>query len=128
MVPAIGTVVAGVNTRMGVMVVPATWDARVMDVKAVIAVGVTEEAVMARALTPTDKPASALDDIWKPAVTAARAPPRVSPVRVMVMDAVPVAAPAVVRTMVVLVDVAAAVEVAVKDPTLLVMEETVPKK
>jgi hypothetical protein len=46
----------------------------------------------------------------------------------MVIAAVPDAAPPVVRTMVVLVDVAAGVEVAVKDPMLLVMEATVPKK
>ncbi len=46
----------------------------------------------------------------------------------MVIAEVPVAAPAVVRTMVVLVDVAAGEEVAVKDVTPLVMEETVPKK
>jgi hypothetical protein len=46
----------------------------------------------------------------------------------MVIAEVPDAAPAVVRTMVVLVDVAAGVEVAVKDVTVLVMEPTVPKK
>ena len=46
----------------------------------------------------------------------------------MVIAEVPDAAPAVVRTMVVLVDVAAGVEVAVKDVTLLAMEDTVPKK
>ena len=46
----------------------------------------------------------------------------------MVMDPVPVAAPPVVRTMVVLVDVAAGEEVAVKDVTPLAMEVTVPKK
>ena len=46
----------------------------------------------------------------------------------MVMATVPVAAPAVVSTMVVLVAVAAGVEVAVKSVTLLVMEDTDPKK
>ena len=46
----------------------------------------------------------------------------------MVIAAVPDAAPPVVRTMVVLVDVAAGVEVAVKDVTVLAMEDTVPKK
>ena len=65
MVCPLGTVVAGVNTRTGATVVPANWDARVMDVKAVIV------DVMARALTPTDKPESVLDDILKPPVTAA---------------------------------------------------------
>ncbi len=46
----------------------------------------------------------------------------------MVIAEVPDAAPEVVRTMVVLVDVAAGVDVAAKDVTLLAMEETVPKK
>jgi len=67
MVPPIGTVVAGVNTRTGVTVSPAAWDARVMDVKAVITVA----AVMAAALTPAVKVTSLLDDILKPAVAAA---------------------------------------------------------
>ena len=84
--------------------------------------------VMARALTPADNTASALDDIWKPAVTAARAPPRVSPVRVMVIAAVPDATTPVVRTRVVLAAVTGA-EVAVKAVTgVLAMEVTVPKK
>jgi len=46
----------------------------------------------------------------------------------MVIAEVPDAAPPVVSTMVVLVAVAAVVEVAVKDVTLLAMEDTVPKK
>jgi len=46
----------------------------------------------------------------------------------MVIDEVPDAAPPVVSTMVVLVAVAAGVEVAVKDVTLLLTEDTVPKK
>jgi hypothetical protein len=46
----------------------------------------------------------------------------------MVIAEVPDATPPVVRTMVVLADVAAELEVAVKDPTLLAMELTVPKK
>ena len=54
--------------------------------------------------------------------------PRVSPVRVMVMAEVPVAAPPVVRTMVVLDESAAGVEVAVKPVLLLAMDETVPLK
>jgi hypothetical protein len=61
---------------------------------------------------------------------AAWAAPRVSPVSVMVIAAVPVAvsaAPPVVSTMVVLVDVALP-EVAVKDATVLAMEATDPKK
>jgi hypothetical protein len=45
----------------------------------------------------------------------------------MVIAAVPDAAPPVVSTMVVLVDVAVP-EVAVKDPTVLAMELTDPKK
>ncbi len=54
-----------------------------------------------------------------------------SPVRVMVIAVVlvmPVAAPAVVRMIEVLVAVAAGVEVAVKDVTVLAMEATDPKK
>ncbi len=46
----------------------------------------------------------------------------------MVITALPDTAPAVVRTMVVLEDVAVGVEVAVKDGTVLAMEDTVPKK
>ena len=46
----------------------------------------------------------------------------------MVIAAVPVEAPPVVSTIVVLVAVAAEDEVAVKDPTVLVMEVTDPKK
>jgi hypothetical protein len=46
----------------------------------------------------------------------------------MVMATVPVAAPAVVSTIDVLVAVAAGVEVAVNDVTVLAMEDTVPKK
>ena len=51
-----------------------------------------------------------------------------SPVSVMVIAAVPVEAPAVVSTIVVLVAVAAGDEVAVKDETALAMEVTNPKK
>ena len=51
-----------------------------------------------------------------------------SPVSVMVIARVGVAAPAVVSTIVVLVAVAARDEVAVKDVTVLAMELTDPKK
>ncbi len=86
--------------------------------------------VMAAASKGRDKPVSTLEESWKPPATMARAPPRarVSPVSVMVMAAVPVAAPAVVSTIEVLVAVAAGVEVAVKNATLLLMEATDPKK
>ncbi len=84
--------------------------------------------VMAAASSPGVKVVSELDESWKPPATLARAPPSVSPKIVMVMAAVPVAAPAVVSTIEVLVAVAAGVEVAVKDATLLRMEETDPKK
>ena len=86
---------------------------------------------MVRALTPGVKVASALEDIWKPPVTADRAVPRVSPVRVMVMEVpAPVAAPAVVTMMVVLVDVAVVEDCKVKGVpvTLFPMAVTVPKK
>ena len=122
MVPPMATVVAGVNTRTGATVVPETSVDRVMDVNSVIL------DMIAAASLPAVKAESALDDILKPAVVAARAAPRVSPVRVMVIGAMPDAAPPVARTMVVLVGVAAGVEVAVKVPMLLVMEATVPKK
>ena len=114
---------AGWNTRTGATGAPETWDAKLMDVKAAI----TAMAVMARASLPAVKVASVLDDILKPKALSGRGVPRVSPVRVMVICAVPDVAPAVVRTRVVLVAVTAA-EVAVKRLTLLAMEETVPKK
>ena len=87
--------------------------------------------VMARALTPAVKVTSVLDDILKPPVTAPRAVPRVSPVRVMVMEVpAPVAAPPVVTMMVVLVDIAVVEDAKVKGvpATLFPMAVTVPKK
>ena len=51
-----------------------------------------------------------------------------SPVSVIVIAAVPVAAPAVVRTIEVLAAVAAGIEVAVNDVTPLSMYVTDPKK
>ena len=119
MVPPIGTVVAGVNTRTGLTEAPAT-PPDVIEVKTIPVTATVSKA--------TDNPASALVFIWKPPVTMARGAPRVSPVSVMVMAAVPVAAPAVVSTIVVLVAVAAGDEVAVKDVTVLAMEVTDPKK
>ena len=107
------------NTRTGFMAAPAT-PPEVMDMKV--------SPVMATESKALDIPASALVFMWKPPATMARAPPRVSPVSVIVIAAVPVAAPAVVSTIEVLVPVAAGDDVAVKDPTLLVMEATVPKK
>jgi len=83
--------------------------------------------VIAAESKATDKPVSALVLNWKPPATTGRKPPRVSPVSVMVMAEVPVAAPAVVSTIEVFV-VTAGVEVAVKDATLLAMDETDPKK
>lgn len=118
MVPPIGTEVRGVNTRTGFMAAPVT-PPEVMDVKVI--------PVMAPASNPVDNVVSALVDSWKPPVTIPRGAPRVSPVRVMVIATAPVAAPAVVRTMVVLADERAG-EVAVKDATVLPMETTDPKK
>ena len=122
MVPPIGTVVAGVNTRTGFMAAPATPPEAVMEVNVIPVTTPVSKA--------TDNPASALVWIWKPPVTAVRAPPRVSPVRVIPNEEVPVAEPAapVVRTIVVLVAVAAGDEVAVKAATVLAMEVTDPKK
>ena len=125
MVPPESTDRAGVNTRTGLAEAPETCDKGATEAKAVIV------AVMARALTPAVKVASALDDIWKPPDAAARAVPRVSPVRVMVMKApAPVAAPAVVTMIVVLVDVAVVEDAKVTGvpTTLFPMAVTVPKK
>ena len=83
-------------------------------------------------ITPVFNPGvnvvSTLDESWKPPMTIARAAPRASPVSVIVIGTMPVAAPAVVSTIEVLVAVAAGDDVAVKDSTVLVMEATVPKK
>ena len=119
MVPPVPTVVSGVNVRTGAMLAPAT-PPEVMEVKVI--------PVMATVSKATDNPASVLVLIWKPPATIARAPPRVSPFRVMVRAPVPVAAPPVVRTIVVLVAVAAVYEAAVKSATVLAMELTDPKK
>ena len=127
MVPPESTDWAGVNTRTGLAEAPETCDKGVTEAKAVI----TATAVMVRALTPGVKVASALDDIWKPPVTADRAVPRVSPVRVMVMEVPkPVGAPPVVTMMVVLVDVAVVEDAKVTGvpTTLFPMAVTVPKK
>ena len=111
--------VRGVNTRTGLTEAPAT-PPEVMEMK-VSPVTATESKAL-------DNPASALVFIWKPPETMVRAPPRVSPVSVIVIAAVPVAAPAVVRTIEVLVAIAAVYEKAVKDVTVLTMEVTNPKK
>jgi len=74
MVPPLATLVAGVNTRTGATALPETSVDRVMDVKFVIL------DMIAAASLPAVKAASALDDILKPAVVAAWAAPRVSPV------------------------------------------------
>ena len=121
MKPPAAMPVRGVNTRMGLTEAPATaTPPEVMDMKV--------SPVMATESKALDIPASALVFMWKPPATMARAPPRVSPVSVIVIAAVPVAAPAVVSTIEVLVAVAAGDDVAVKDSTVLVMEATVPKK
>ncbi len=101
------------------MAAPAT-PPEVMELNIIVA--------MEAASSPGVKVVSALDESWKPPATMARAPPSVSPHSVMVMAAVPVALPAVVSTIEVLAAVAAGVEKAVKDATLLVMEATDPKK
>ncbi len=84
--------------------------------------------VMAAASKAAENTASSLVLIRKPPATLARAPPRVSPVSVMVMAAVPVAAPVVVSTIEVLVDVAAGVEVALKKKIPFRISVTHPKK
>jgi len=118
MVCPLATVVFGVNTRTGFIAAPET-PPEVMDVKII--------PVIASAFNPGVNVVSTLVESLNPPVTLSRAPPRVSPVNVIVIAAVPVGAPPVVRTIVVLVDVAVP-EVAVKDVTVLVMELTDPKK
>ena len=119
MVPPAGTVVAGVNTTTGCAAAPAT-PPEVMEVKVIPVIATVSKA--------TDCPTSVLVLIWKPPATIARAPPRVSPFRVIVTAAVPVAAPAVERMIEALVAVAAVVEAAANDGTLLAMDMTDPKK
>ena len=104
--PPSGTLMEGVNTRTGLTTAPVTRDPRVMEVKM--------SPVMADAFKPGVRSTSALDDILKPPVTAARAPPSFSPNRVMVIDAVPDWLPVVARTTVVLEAVKAAEAVAFK--------------
>ena len=120
MAPPLGTSVSGVNVRTGAMLAAATPPVVVMEVKVI--------PVMAAVSNPVDRDVSVLDESLKPPVTIARTLPRVSPVRVMVRAPVPVAAPPVVRTIEVLVAVAAVVEVAVNASAAFVMEVTVPKK
>ena len=103
--PPMGTVVAGVNTSTGWTEAPAICDPRVMESKT--------SPVMADAFTPGVISTSTLDDILKPPVTAARTLPSFSPVRVMVIDAVPDELPEVARMTVVLESVTAE-EIAVK--------------
>ena len=120
MAPPLDTLAAGVNTRTGLMAAPAT-PPEVMELNKI--------PVMATVSSPGVDAASALDESsLKPPGTIARAAPRVSPVSVIVMAPVPVAAPAVVRTIEVLAAVAAGVEVAVKEVTVLAMDVTDPKK
>ena len=122
MVPPAGTVVRGVITSTGLTAAPATPPEAVMEVNVIPVTTPVSKA--------TDNPGSALVLIWKPPVTAVRAPPRVSPIKVIPNEEVPVATPPpVVRTIAVLVAVAAGDEVAVKPATVAaVMEETEPKK
>jgi len=83
--------------------------------------------VIALAFNPAVNVVSTLVESLNPSVTLSRAPPRVSPVNVIVTAAMPVGAPPVVRTSVVLVEVALP-EVAVNEVTVLEMELTDPKK
>jgi len=94
-VPAIGTVVAGVNTRTGVTGEPAPVYARVMEVKAVIAATMGSALMVAEVVTSPD------DAIEKVPAGAAAAAPRVKPDSVMVTAAVPVGLPPIMMTRVV---------------------------
>ncbi len=122
--PLLATVVPGVSdTLMVTDVAPLTTLLRVM-----AGALVPRLCIIYSASTPTDRPASTLDDRWKPVVAAGRAAPRVSPFRVITVEVASKVKPEVVRTTEVLVAVAAGDEVAVKDVTPLAMEVTDPKK
>ncbi len=80
------------------------------------------------ASTPMERPASTLDDSRKPAVAGVRAAPRIKPFRVITVEVASKVKPEVMSTIEVLVAVAAGDDVAVKDATVLAIEETDPKK
>ena len=127
MLPLEGIAVVGV--RDTVMMTPEAPLAELLRVIAGWFVPtVLVKCVMAAATSPGVIVVSALDESLKHSDTIARASPRVSPTSVMVIAVVPVSAPAVVSTIEVLAAVAAGVEVAVKDTTVLAMEVTDPKK
>lgn len=85
--------------------------------------------VMTAASIPVVNSVSSLVESLNPAATSARAPPRVSPVSVIVIWAlVPVSTPPVVSTIEVLVEVAEVDDATVKDGTVLVMDDTDPTK
>ena len=126
-VPLLGvtpTLAVQANPRM--KLVPVT--VMVLEQYAATGETVSTSTAIAGEYNATDNPASALVLIRKPPVTIARAPPRVSPFRVIVTAAVPVAAPAVERMIEALGAVAAVVEAAANDGTLLAMDMTDPKK
>lgn len=118
MVPPLTTSRAGLNTRTGVTVAPCAVEPTVMEVNVIA-------PVTAGASTAAEAVVSALVAMVKPPVVAGRAPPRVSPVRVSDLEAVPVGAEAVVSTIMVLPADAVVAEARV---TLAVVMPGVPKK
>ena len=123
--PSVGMRVVGVRDTV-MMTPPAPLTALLREIAGLAAPSVL--VTMAAVSKATDNTLSALVFIRKPPDTMTRAPPRLSPVSVIVTAAVPVAAPPVVSTIEVLVAVAAGDDVAVKGATVLAMEKTDPKK
>ncbi len=120
--PPGGTVVFGVKTRTGENAEPETPPENIEE-------KINRSILIAGASTPTERPVSTLEDKRKPPDASDRAPPRESPFKVMVLCApVSTVAPAVVRTIWVLVAVTAgAVPVKLGIPAA-VMDVTDPMK
>ena len=131
MVPPETKSMAGLNTRTGVTVAPCAVEPTVMEVNVIA-------PVTAAASKAVEAVVSALVDMVKPPVVSGRAPPRVSPVRVIALAAVPRPAtgagdPAIV--IVITIKVLAAVAAGLEEPVTafpltgsVVMLPTVPKK
>jgi len=129
MVPPAIKSMAGLNTRTGVTVAPCAVEPTVMEVNVIA-------PVTAAASKAVEAVVSALVTMVKPPVVTGRAPPKVSPARVIALDEVPRPAPgvfaiAIVITIEVLPAVAAGLEEpeTASEPTAaVVMLPTVPKK
>jgi len=127
MVPPMVKSMAGLNTRTGVTVAPCAVEPTVMEVNVIA-------PVTAAASKAVEAVVSALVTMVKPPVVSGRAPPKVSPARVIALAEVPrpaAAATVIVITIEVLPAVAAGLEEpeTASEPTAaVVMLPTVPKK